>query len=91
MQKITLIHEVLIIIAVYSALMHVSLSHQKTLVKLFCLSFAFSIFSLYHLMMRDKLSPAFAMFKHQSISSEILLLIFSATSILLFILMRKHE
>lgn len=89
MQKMTAIHEGFIIIVLMYAMMYVSISHQKILIKLFCLSLAFSTIVLYHLMIRDKLSPAFIVFKLQNISAEILLLIFSSISILFFILIRK--
>lgn len=91
MQRITFIHESIIIIVLYNVMMHIILSHQKIAIKLFCLSFAFSIITLYHLIIRTKLSPTFIMFKYQNINSEILLLIFSSISILFFILIRKNH
>lgn len=91
MQKITFIHESIIIIVLFNLMMHIIPSHQKIAIKLFCLSLAFSTIALYHLMIRDKLSPAFIVFKLQNISAEILLLIFSSISILFFILIRKNH
>lgn len=92
MQKITLLHECIIIITVINAVMHISISHKKLLLKMFCASLVFCVILLYHIVIKDKLPSSPVIFKMQYISSDVLFFICLFLSLMFFMLLKgKYE